>query len=262
MLWGNIKNELALIIKTTVDIKGEQQSYEAMIKPADKATLTIEDFLAQDSNNMAKLSQILNINIKNSLRNIGYRELDKGRYYSADEFEMDQIKEAGLSVWRGYQVTVAPINHSLFLKVDVCSRVLRLESLLDTMKNTKKIKDKAFINQTFKDISVITRYGNHRIERIAEIDYSMTPRSTFVTYKSQEKQSFVDYYRTVYQCNIRDLEQPLIKIIVRNCEREEVQYLVPELVCMTGLTDDQRNDFHVMKAVAEWTKLRVDERVT
>jgi hypothetical protein len=31
---------------------------------------------------------------------------------------------------------------------------------------------------------------------------------------------------------------------------------------MTGLTEDQRNDFHVMKAVAEWTKLRVDERVT
>lgn len=59
---------------------------------------------------------------------------------------MDQIKEAGLSVWRGYQVTVAPVNNSLFLKVDVCSRVLRIESLLDTMKNTKKIKDKAFIN--------------------------------------------------------------------------------------------------------------------
>ncbi len=59
---------------------------------------------------------------------------------------MDQIKEAGLSVWRGYQVTVAPVNNSLFLKVDVCSRVLRIESLLDTMKNTKKIKDKTFIN--------------------------------------------------------------------------------------------------------------------
>ncbi len=59
---------------------------------------------------------------------------------------MDQIKDAGLSVWRGYQVTVAPVNNSLFLKVDVCSRVLRIESLLDTMKNTKKIKDKTFIN--------------------------------------------------------------------------------------------------------------------
>ena len=92
------------------------------------------------------MSQILNINIKNSLRNIGYRELDRGRYYSSEEFEMDQIKEAGLSVWRGYQVTVTPVNANLFLKVDVCSRVLRLESLLETMKATKKIKDKVFIN--------------------------------------------------------------------------------------------------------------------
>jgi len=31
---------------------------------------------------MAKLSQILNINIKNTLRNIGFKELDKGKYYS------------------------------------------------------------------------------------------------------------------------------------------------------------------------------------
>ena len=89
----------------------------------------------------------------------------------------------------------------------------------------------------------------------------MTPRSTFINNRSQENLSFVDYYRNVYQCTIGDLEQPLIKIIVRNCEKEEVRYLVPEMVCMTGLTEEQRNDFHVMKAVAELTKLRVDERV-
>jgi hypothetical protein len=54
----------------------------------------------------------------------------------------------------------------------------------------------------------------------------------------------------------------MIKIIVKDCEKEIIQYLVPELVCLTGLTDDQRADFHVMKAVAEKTKLRVDERIS
>lgn len=45
----------------------------------------------------------------------------------------------------------------------------------------------------------------------------MTPKSTFVNFRSQEKQSFIDYYRTVYQCTIRDPDQPLIKVIVKNC---------------------------------------------
>lgn len=53
----------------------------------------------------------------------------------------------------------------------------------------------------------------------------------------------------------------MIKIIVNNCEKQEVQFLIPELVSLTGLTDEQRNDHTVMTALAKWTKLRVDERV-
>lgn len=76
------------------------------------------------------------------------------------------VREAGLQVWRGYQVTVSNVASKLYLKVDVCSRVLKIESFLDTLKNTTKIKDKTYINDTFKSSSVITRYGSHRIHRI------------------------------------------------------------------------------------------------
>jgi aubergine-like protein len=89
----------------------------------------------------------------------------------------------------------------------------------------------------------------------------MTPKSTFENVRAQKKQSFIEYYKTTYQCTIKDENQPLIQVKVKNCQKEEIQFLVPELVCLTGLTDDQRADFHVMKAVAEKTKLRVDERV-
>lgn len=89
----------------------------------------------------------------------------------------------------------------------------------------------------------------------------MTPKSLFPNTKTQKMQSFVEYYKTTYNCTIKDLDQPLIKVIVQNSQKQQVMYLVPELVCLTGLTEEQRNDFHVMKAVAEWTKLRVDERI-
>lgn len=84
-----------------------------------------------------------------------------------------------MSVFRGYSVNLTSAGSELYLKVDVCSRVLRLETFLETMKNTGSIKDKTLMNETFKNSSVIARYGNHRIHQIVEIDYKMTPMSTF-----------------------------------------------------------------------------------
>ena len=64
----------------------------------------------------------------------------------------------------------------------------------------------------------------------------MTPKSTFTNYNTQKLQTFIEYYRTIYNCEIKEFNQPLIKIIVRNCLKDEIQYLVPELVSLTGLT--------------------------
>jgi hypothetical protein len=72
------------------------------------------------------------------------------------------------------------------------------------MKKTRKIQDKNYINETFRQSSVITRYGSHRICRIEEIDYSMTPKSKFNNNKAQRDQSFIEYYREKYQCTIKD----------------------------------------------------------
>lgn len=155
-------------------------------------------------------------------------------------------------------MTVAPIASNLYLKVDVCSRVLKTESFLDTLKKTNNMNDKLYINNTFKGSSIITRYGTHRLLRIEEIDYLVSPKSLFQNDKEQKSQSYIDYYKSVYKTTIKEPNQPLIKVIVNNCEKKEVQYFVPELVCLTGLTEEQRNDYQVMSSLAKWTKLRVD----
>ncbi len=82
-------------------------------------------------------------------------------------------------------MNLVAVANKLYMRVDVCSRVLRLESFLETLKKTKKLQDKAYINEVFRQSSVITRYGSHRIHRIEGIEYEMTPRSTFINHKSQ-----------------------------------------------------------------------------
>jgi hypothetical protein len=100
----------------------------------------VEEFITKDKNNLDKFSQVCNINTKNVLAKIGFKELDRGKFYCDEDFNQDVIHEAGLSVWRGYQVNICNIANKLYLKADVCSRVLRVETFLETMKKTNKIK--------------------------------------------------------------------------------------------------------------------------
>jgi len=72
--------------------------------------------------------------------------------------------------------------------------------------------------------------------------------------------SYVDYYKKNYDITIRDLNQPLLLSIVKTKdtgtgERGEKQvHLVPEVCYMTGLTDQMRSNFTIMRDLAQYTK--------
>nr|CAD7430757.1 unnamed protein product [Timema monikensis] len=68
-----------------------------------------------------------------------------------------------------------------------------------------------------------------------------------------------------YQINITQPKQPML--VSRSKPRElragmsELVYLVPELCRMTGLTDEMRANFHLMRALAEHTRVGPDIRI-
>ena len=47
----------------------------------------------------------------------------------------------------------------------------------------------------------------------------------------------------------------------RRAGQNELVYLVPELCRMTGLTDEMRGNFNLMKALAEYTRVGPESRV-
>ncbi|KAK8743630.1 hypothetical protein OTU49_001174, partial [Cherax quadricarinatus] len=105
---------------------------------------------------------------------------------------------------------------------------------------------------------VLTRYNN-KSYRIDDIIFNQNPRSTFTNYKGEEI-SYVDYYFNTYGIKIKDLHQPLL---LHRRKKKDVEKkgskgficLIPELSYMTGLTDDMRSDFRVMKDIAQHTRL-------
>lgn len=66
---------------------------------------------------------------------------------------------------------------------------------------------------------------------------------------------------------IKNQNQPLIKVSQMKKNHtmkegfKEFIYLVPELVSLTGLTDQQRADFKLMQNLAQFTKLTAAERM-
>ena len=90
---------------------------------------------------------------------------------------------------------------------------------------------------------VMTHYNN-RTYRIDDVDFSMNPKSTFHLHKEDREISYLEYYRTRYNVQIRNPTQPLLVSLPtrRDLNRGDARpvYLIPELCGMTGLTKAMR----------------------
>ena len=83
--------------------------------------------------NRMQLLQILNIDLKSTLRNAKMTELGKiGQFYPKDQHKerIKELEEIGLTILRGFKFTLVPLNVGISLQIDVCSRVLQSRNLL------------------------------------------------------------------------------------------------------------------------------------
>ena len=110
---------------------------------------------------------------------------------------------------------------------------------------------------------VITRYNN-KTYKVDDIDWTETPSSTFID-ENGRKKSFIDYYKEKYNLVIEEKKQPMLVSRAKRKTKEEEDiaktiFLVPELCNMTGLTDQMKSNFKVMKDVAQFTRVTPMQR--
>ena len=130
---------------------------------------------------------------------------------------------------------------------------------MNVLINVVRIVKKALIGHV-----VLTRYNN-KTYRVDDIDFNQNPKSTFM--KGETEMNFCDYYNRNYSINIKELGQPLlihredVRVPGEKAKKEVVLCLIPELCFMTGLTDEMRSQFAIMKDLAVYTKLSPFQRV-
>lgn len=168
-----------------------------------------------------------------------------------------QIPQHRVELWPGYFTSIMPNESGIMLIADVSHKIVRLDTVYDYLQSIRDIPNwKEEAKKELIGKIVITRYNN-RTYRIDEIDWESNPQSTF-TKKSGEKVSYAKYYSETYNLSLHHIQPPLL--INFNRRRNESLYLIPEFCCMTGLTDDMRADFGVMRDLAEHTRVIPQKR--
>ncbi len=237
--------------KTVESVLG-QKKYAIVFTKAREINLRPETFT--DNTVAASALQYLNVLIKRFFKEKNFVEWGRNsKFY--DPYDINEAQRFPLQVYTGFK-TSGQIYQNFTPKVliDFSSKILRTDSALFYIQDCQS-------HQAAQDMlkyrSVVASYGNYRMWRVDQVDFSRNPRTGMFT-ENGRKISVAEYFDKKYNIKIQDMNQPLLVSIDRKTNKESL--LVPELVQMTGLDDDMRKDFNLMNEVAKFTRLNPSAR--
>jgi aubergine-like protein len=215
-------------------------------------------------NNDDQAFQILNLIFRDAMAQLKLQNI-KRNYY--DPQAKIAVPEGRLELWPGYLTAIRTYeNNNILLCAEIIHKFMRNETVYEIarslMNNHRDWKD--MLRKEIVGTTVLTDYTN-KTYNIDDIDFDMTPRSTFKPTHGDET-NFVNYYRSKYDIKIQDDRQMML--VSRARERDikagqpENIILIPELSRATGLTDSLRANFRLMQQISAYTRLSPEDRVT
>ncbi|XP_068617933.1 piwi-like protein Ago3 [Battus philenor] len=234
--------------------------------PYDNTEVNIK-IIFRRTRRLSEMIHIYNVLFKHIMKDLQLVRFGRSHF---NEHAAIQIPQHKLEVWPGYVTAVDEYEGGLMLTLDSTHRVLRTQSVLSLIKETIQSEGANWKCAMFKKLigcSVMTTY-NKKLFRVDSIDETMTPRSTFEKNVNGQpvKITFIDYYKNSYGIDIMDWDQPLLisrdTKLLPGCEEptDFMICLVPELCQLTGLTDEQRSNFRLMKDIATYTRITPNQR--
>ncbi|TNV83116.1 hypothetical protein FGO68_gene11586 [Halteria grandinella] len=161
-----------------------------------------------------------------------------------------KLSNHGLEIWPGFYSAMQKLDGGALIQIDLTNKVIRQDTVLSFIQELEsKGKSREFINQELQFKVVVTSYGkDKRTYRVERVDFDRSPESTFPC-KDGTQISFGAYFKKQYNIDVREINQPLL---VSKNERTGTEIcLIPEICEMTGLTDQHRANFNLMKDMAQ-----------
>ncbi|KAF5302312.1 hypothetical protein FQA39_LY10351 [Lamprigera yunnana] len=207
---------------------------------------------------------LFNILFKKIMRILLYSRV--GRNYF-DPQQTRIIPQHKLEVLPGYAIAVDEYEGGVMVCLDTQHRVMRTENVLEALMHLRSTCREGLKEAAFKKLlgtTVLTKYNN-RSYKIDDIVWGSNPSSTFETQDGRVL-TYTQYYKTQYNIEIMDKLQPLLlnKQTKKTSSAEKKDYficLIPELCYLTGLSEDIRGDFKIMKDIAVYTQVTPNQRI-
>ncbi|XP_070167826.1 piwi-like protein Siwi [Polyergus mexicanus] len=218
----------------------------------------VGDMMRDDSHYI----QLFNIIMRKCLEHLQLQLVGRDYYDARNRIAIHQFR---LELWPGYITSIRQYERDILMCAEITHKVMRQETLLDILSDCyRRGQDyrKEFCNSVI-GIIALTDYNNNTY-RIEDVDFDTSPSSTF-SMKSGESISYQEYYKRRYNIRITNATQPMLvtrtKPKARNAGQGDLVYLVPELCRATGLTDNMRENFHLMKALSMHTRVSPVSRI-
>uniref|UniRef100_A0A182MXI9 Piwi n=1 Tax=Anopheles dirus TaxID=7168 RepID=A0A182MXI9_9DIPT len=205
---------------------------------------------------------VLNLLQRKAMRSLELLQL--GRHFF-DPLAKIAVPQFGLEIYPGYITSVRQHEQEVMMCVEITHRVMRRDTCYQLMSSVQR-QPGPFRENFHRAIvgAIVMSTYNQKTYRIVDVDFSTTPSSSF-TKADGTSITFMEYFQTRYNVRIRDPQQPML--VTAPSARQKRQgcnnllLLVPELSRMTGITEEMRKDFHLMRSIADQTRLRPDKRL-
>ncbi|KAH8341382.1 hypothetical protein KR059_005676 [Drosophila kikkawai] len=205
--------------------------------------------------------QVLNLILRRAMEGLNLQLVSRNYFDAKAKINLENYR---MELWPGYQTSIRQHEGDILLCAEIAHKVMRTDTLYNILSEVVRDSDDyqtAFKRQVIGMV-VLTDYNN-KTYRVDDIDFNSSPLSKFA--QKEGEISYCDYYKKRYNITIRDLKQPLV--VSRPTERnirggeDKLIMLIPELARATGMTDNMRSNFRLMKAMSEHTRLTPDRRI-
>ena len=202
-----------------------------------------------------KIKHVIEILIKNIIQSNNHIvKFDDRSFY--DYFDLETFGRDGKGkIWHGYSTAVCITENGLFLRINDKNKMITGKTAYEKMIELSKKYDGNMNNENYlRDMknffigkTVVAQYGNFRAYRIGDVLLDKNIINTTFNIKNADGQSetitLKNYYKTQYNINIKNDQQPLfIDIDSTKAEENKKRYIVPELVYLTGIDELEERD--------------------
>lgn len=209
---------------------------------------------------------VVELLIKDILKANKFLKFFKNLYGKKIDEKTINSKNNSVSLFPGFTTKVLSLPEGLFLNVDIKNKILSADNCLTIMSkfcprgvnvtNTESYKK---LNNYFKDRCIETTHTNQKM-KIESISRDRTPKNTALNLQG-EHVNLVKFYKKVFNIDLNP-DQPLFIIKKKNDNDNRCITIPPQVCLLSGLTDDMSQDFHLMRDIADYTKMKPENKVS